>query len=317
MDRVSTVGTYQSALASIMLAEQNQANADQQVSSGKVATDLKGFGDASQRLVSTRTLQSRLQSYVDNGQILSSKLSIQDTAFTQMQSAAGSVVTSIQNAVATGDGSNLMSSLQNALTSAASSLNLQYQGQYVFAGSQVSTAPLAITDINQLATAGTPVALTSVFKNDQFPPKSRLDDNTVVTTGFVADAVASPFVQVLQQVAAYNQGANGPFTKPLTSAQTTFLQGVIQSAQNAQQGVTNLTVQNGGVQNQVTAVQSAIAAQQTALTNIVSNITDVDIAQAATNLQLAQASLQAAAQVFAKLSGSSLVNLLPSTSTTA
>jgi flagellar hook-associated protein 3 FlgL len=76
-------------------------------------------------------------------------------------------------------------------------------------------------------------------------------------------------------------------------------------------------VQNGGVQNQVTNVQKAISAQQTALTNIVSNITDVDVAQAATNLQLAQASLQAAAQVFSRLSGSALVNLLPSTSTTA
>jgi flagellar hook-associated protein 3 FlgL len=317
MDRVSTVGTYQSALASIMLAEQNQATADQQVSSGKVATDLGGFGDSSERLVATRTLQSRLQSYSDNSQILSAKLGIQDTALTQMESAAGDAVKAIHSAIASGDASNLMASLQNSLTSAASSINLQYQGQYVFAGSQVSTAPLAITNINALATAGTPVALNTVFKNDQFPPKSRLDDNTVATTGFVADAVASPYIQVLQQVAAYNQGPNGPFGKPLTAAQTTFLQGVVQTAQAAQQTVTNVTVQNGGVQNQVTNVQKAISAQQTALTNIVSNITDVDVAQAATNLQLAQASLQAAAQVFSRLSGSALVNLLPSTSTTA
>jgi flagellar hook-associated protein 3 FlgL len=317
MDRVSTVGTYQSALASIMLAEQNQASANQQVSSGKVADSLGGFGDSSERLVATRTLQSRLQSYADNGQILSSKLSIQETALTQMESAAGAAVKAIQASVASADGSNLMTSLQNSLTSAASTLNLQYQGQYIFAGSQVSTAPLAITNINQLAVAGAPVPLSAVFKNDQFPPKSRLDDNTVTTTGFVADGVASPYVQVLQQVAAYNQGPNGPFGSPLTAAQTTFLQGVIQTAQAAQQTVTNVTVQNGGVQNQVTNVQSAITAQQTALTNIVSNITDVDVAQAATNLQLAQATLQAAAQVFSRLSGSALVNLLPSTSTTA
>ena len=44
MDRVSTVGTYQSALASIMMAEQKQATADQQVSSGKVRSEERRGG---------------------------------------------------------------------------------------------------------------------------------------------------------------------------------------------------------------------------------------------------------------------------------
>ena len=77
--------------------------------------------------------------------------------------------------------------------------------------------------------------------------------------------------------------------------------------------LTNVTAQNGLAQNEVTATQSALTSRQTMLTNLIGNIDQTDVAQATTNLQQAQLSIQAAGQVFQALNASSLLNTLTAT----
>ena len=96
----------------------------------------------------------------------------------------------------------------------------------------------------------------------------------------------------------------------MTTAQSTFLTGVLSTFDSAYAGVNNQVAQNGLVQDQVATSQTALKASQTALTSTANDLTEVDQAKAATTLTLAQTALQASAQVFSSLQNVSLLNYL-------
>lgn len=309
MQPISTASLYQSALLNIVNAQQNESTAVAQAGSGKAASDLAGYGANSEKLTATLSLQSRTDAYITNGSVLSSRLDIQGQALSQVASAAQDAQSAVSDAMATGDGTTLMTSLQSALASASQALNTQFDGRYVFAGGETSTAPVSVSTLDGLSGAPT---VASVFRNDQSPTQSRLNDNTVATTGFLADGVGSKLMSALKEVAAYSAGPNGPLTGTLNATQTAFLQGVLADFSAATSTASAVVDQNGALQNQVSNSQSALQDQQTALKGVLSGITDVDMGEVATKLNLAQTALQASAQVFASLQNDSLLNVLSS-----
>jgi flagellar hook-associated protein 3 FlgL len=310
MDHISTAGMYQSALLNLFQAENRQSDAAAQISSGKVASDLEGFGGTAEKLTATKSLYARTQNYLDNATVLSGKLDMQDQALTQLGSASQGARDAIANALATGNAAPLMTSLQNQMSAATGALNLDYQGSYLFAGGQTGTPPFAASNLSDLTAAP---SVSSLFKNDQLTPTNRLDDNTVASTGFLASNIGQPLMQALQAVEAYSQGPNGPLNGQLTSAQSSFLQGVLSQFDSATSGITDATSQNGVAQTQLQNTQTTLQDQQTTLQTALGNMTDADMAQAATNLQLAQVAVQASAQVFSALKGSSLLQTLSTT----
>lgn len=75
-------------------------------------------------------------------------------------------------------------------------------------------------------------------------------------------------------------------------------------------GLTNAAAQNGLIQNRADGSQKTQVARQTMLTGMIGDVTDVNMADAVTKLQQAQLQVQASAQVFSMLQGSSLLNFL-------
>jgi len=309
MDRISSSTPYQSVLMTLMNQETAENTASQQVTTGKIADDLSGFGAQADTLTATQSLQSRVTAYLANGTALGDQLSAQNDALTSVATATQGAATAVSEALATGSASTLMTTLQAQFSTATDALNTQYNGSYLFSGGLSSTQPVTATSLSDL-TAG----VAQAFQNGSTPTVSRLDDDTTVTTGVLASTVGTPLFTALQSIENYNNGANGPLTGSLTSAQSTFLQGVLQTLNSAYSSVNTVVAQNGAVQDQVKASQTALTSQQTALTNTISDLTDADAAKATTNLQLAQTALQASAQVFSTLKASTLLDFLTSTS---
>ena len=307
MDRISSASNYQSVLLNIMNAQSAQSTAQQQVTTGKIADDLSGYASQADALTASRSLQARLTTYVANGSALSDKLTAQDQALTTVSTATEAAKNAVSEALANGDASALMTTLQSQLSEATSALNTQYNGQYLFSGAETATAPVAASSLSDLTGPGGAAA---VFKNNDAKTVSRLDDNTTTTTGVLASDVGTPLFTALQSIQAYSAGPNGPLTGTLTAAQTTFLQGVVSQFSTAFTAANNAVAANGVVQNQVTASQTSLKDQQTALTNTLGDLTDADGATAAANLTLAQTALQASAQVFATLNNTSLLSVL-------
>lgn len=306
MDRISSTASYQSTLLNIMNAASAQNTAEQQIDTGKIGDSLESFAGSADALTASQSLQARINTYVANGQNLSDKLTAQDQALSTVSTAAQSAQTAVQEALANGDATSLMTSLESSFSEATSALNAQYNGQYLFSGTQVNTPPVDASSISDLVTNG----VSASFKNDQNATVSRLNDTTTVTTGVLASNVGTPLFNALAQIQAYSNGPNGPLTGPLTTTQSTFLQGVLSSLGSAYTTANNAVAANGVVQDEVSASQTTLTAQQTQLTNTIGDITNADSAKAASNLQLAQTALSASAQVFATLNNSTLLSVL-------
>jgi len=307
MDRISTASAYSQALNNLMQAEMAQTTAGQQLSSSEKATDLDGYGAGAETLTAMQATQTQVTGYLNNTQTLSAKLSTQDSALNEVAGAATSAVQSITQALASGNGTTLMQQLQDAFGSAVEGLNTSYNGEYLFAGGQVNTQPVASTTLAQLPSAP---SIPGLFSNDQRVATAQLDQNTSISTGFLANQVGTPLFTALQNIAAYDQGPNGPLTGTLTQAQSTFLTQQIASLNTVQTNLNNVVAQNGLAQNEVTAAQTELTSRQTMMQGLIGNVTDANLAQASTNLQQAQLSIQAAGQVFQALNNSSLLSSL-------
>jgi flagellar hook-associated protein 3 FlgL len=309
MDAVSTAGIFQSVLYNIQTEQQQLSLASTQAGSEVIGDNLQAYGSSSEQLVATNSLQSQVTSYITNNNVLSTKLGIQSSALQQVQSAAQSAVTAIGDAIGNNDPTGLSTTLQSALSTAAAALNTTYNGQYIFAGDATNTQPFTASTLSDLSAAGD---ISNVFANGTTAPVSRLNSNTVTTTGFLASDVGQPLAKALQDF--QNYVSSTPLSTPLTADQSTELQSLETEFNSALSSANDVVAQNGVIQSQVTDNITDLTDQQTALQGVATNITSVNIGQVDTNLQLAQNALQASADVFQTLQTSSLLNLLSSTS---
>jgi flagellar hook-associated protein 3 FlgL len=307
MDRVSTSGLYNSVVANMMAQQSNQSQLTTQLSTGETATDLSGYGASAETLTSLQSVQATTASFLTQSNQLTSKLSVQDSALGQLGAASQAATTAVDQAMANGDGTTLMESLQSAFSDAATALNTTYNGEYLFAGGQVNTAPVSQTS---LAALTPPATVAGVFTNDDHINTTQINTNTSIPTGQLASQLGMPLFNALQAIQTYQQ-TNGSFSGPLTPAQTSFLQTQLTALTAATTGVTAATAQNGVVQAQVASNVTSLQDQQTTMQNLVGNITNVNMAQVATNLATAQQAIQASAQLIYTLKSSSLVNILP------
>ncbi|HEV2531395.1 flagellin [Phenylobacterium sp.] len=305
--RVSTIGNYSTVLANLMSAQQAQLDASERVSTHKNATDLKGFAANDELLTAMQSVSTRLDNFQTQNNLVADKLTTQDTALGQVASATQTARQAIADALASGDGTTLMSELQGAMDQAVGAMNTKYNGSYIFAGGAINTQPVTATTLASL-TAGPPIS--TMFQNDQFKAQAQVDDSTTVTTGVLASDVGTPVLTALQGVEAFDQGGSGPFNGTLTAAQKTFLEAQLTAFDAAHTGVITITAQNGMAQQRVESVKTDLTSRQNTIGAMMSNITDADMGKAAADLTLAQTSFAAAAQVFQTLKNSSLLNLL-------
>ena len=306
MDRVTTSTAYNSVIANLMAAENRQNQANIQVSSGKVASDLKGFGANAEALTAAQTLKTRVDGYVQTATNVSSQLSAQDSALTEVSTAGQSARQAIAQAIASGNASGLVASMQSAFSQSVDGLNAQYNGAYLFSGGKVTTAPVAAHTLQDLTSppAG------GVFQNDQLAASTKLNETTSVQTGMLASNIGGPLYDAFKQFEALDQGASGPLNGPLTQAQQDALTGLLKTFDTANAAVTEKVAQNGLVQNQVDTIQAGQQKRQTDLATTIGDMANVDMGQASSQLSQAQTALQASARVFVSLQSTSLLNFL-------
>jgi flagellar hook-associated protein 3 FlgL len=309
MMRVSTAGNYAIVLANLANAQSQQIVAGNQVSSQKVATDLKGYAGKAETLTAMQAAKAKVDGLVDQNAVLANRFSDQDTALNEVSDAAGTASTAISDALASGNVDTLMQTLGGAFSDAVAGLNSKSQGTYLFSGGQINTAPVDAQSMPDL-TAASP--LSSIFKNDQLVTTNQVDETSTVSGGMLAGKIGAGLMQAFKDVQAY-QEANGPFTGQMTDAQRTFLEGELSKFTDEHTNLINDTARNGAVQKQVTDAGTALTARQSGLESMIGGITAVNMADAVSRLQTAQVAVQASAQVFTALQSSSLLNYLPTT----
>ena len=306
-NRVGSMNSMQNASFELLRAQARQVKAQTEVATGKRATDLQGFGKTADVLTAARTVHQRVNTFLDNAKSLSARLETQNLAMEQLSHSADGARQAVGSAVAAGRAPTLMKELDSWLASAAQAMNMKHDGRYLFSGSKAEEIPVVVDNLSDLA-AG---PVTAAFDNDQAPQKSRLDESTVATSGFLADDMGSELFTVLRDIQLYHANpATGPLDGALTPAQEDFLKTQMGRLRDAHEGAIEVTAENGLLQNRVATAMDAQETRATTLEGFLGELTDVDMAEAFTRLEQAQSALQASAYALSTLQKMSLLDLL-------
>ncbi|HJV41481.1 flagellin [Caulobacter sp.] len=306
MTRVSTVQNYNVMTSNLMRAQIRQSDVGAQVSSQKVATDLKGYAKNAEMLTAMRGTQTKIAGLMDQNKLVNNRLAMQDSGIGRVADSTKSAREAVANALAAGKATTLMQQLQAAFGDVVQGMNTKANGLYVFSGAQTDVATTSATSMADLTLAP---STASLFHNDQYITTNRVDEQTSAKTGVLGDALGTGVFDAFKQIQAYVD-ANGPFTGNLTDTQVTFLKGLLPTFDAAYSGVVDIQGKNGVTQKRFEAAQTDLQNQADTLTGMVGGIVDADMAEAVTRLESAKLAVQASAQVFSSLQQSSLLNVL-------
>jgi len=311
IDRVSTAGQSQFLLSQIQNAAQQLDKTQAQVASGKVSTDYSGLGDKVSVLEAARTAANKADAYQTNTTQAVNQADLQDSQLSSLSDLANQLRQAITTSVANNDGTTLMSTAQGIFDQASQILNTKdANGNYLYGGDKDNTPPLNATSLSQL---GSMPSVASAFSNGTMKKSVMVGDGQSVQVGVLASDIGSGLMQTLKDIAGFDAGPSGNFaaTTNLTQAQNSFLTGEIQTSADAATGVNNAAASNGFVYNQLKDASDQQSALSTLYKGFVSNIENVDMPTAISQLNQNQVALQAALQVTAQLNQVSLLNYLP------
>lgn len=308
IDRVATSMQSQVLMAQVAHTSANLSDNQTQIASGKVANDYTGFGGKTAALEIARSAAARAEAYKAATQTALTQADLQNTQLTALSDLAGQLRQAVTTAAAGNDGSNLMASIQSVFDQAVAVLNSKdTNGNYLFGGDKNVTAPVTVSSLADLMALPDAV---SAFSNGSIAGSVNVADGETVKVGVLASDAGTKLLQSIKDIADFNSGASGPLGSTLTDTQLNFLSGAIGTAAAASQAVNNVAALNGNAYNRL---KEAIARQDTLSTlykGFTSDIEDVDMPKAITNLNQNRMALQAALQVSAQLNQVSLLNFL-------
>jgi len=320
MTRVATFGNYNSALMDLMASQSRAQTAQQRVSTEKIATDLAGYGRTSEALTALKSTASRIDGFISVGEQAAARLAAQDLAMGQIYDGGDAARQAIANAMAAGRVDGLMNDLAVQYQSVQSGLNTSFQGLYLFAGGQTDSKPATATDMAALAAAPSTAA---VFANDTLTQKSRIDENTTLETGFLANELGAGLTEIFRNMQLYQNGqpvtiegvtytppAAGSITGQVNEDLQAFLNAQLGQLDKANKAIVNETARNGLMQNHVDAALDTHENRRFTLDELVKDKSAVDPAEAITELEMAQIAIKASAQVLNSLRQTSLLDLL-------
>lgn len=294
MTRVASYSHNQSLLQGMLRNQADVFKTQQQVNTGKKAQDYKGIAPQASTVVTARAAMSRTDAYKETANEVGQTLALIDLKTGAMLESSESLKQSILEALAMGDGQGFAEILDSNFQMIASALSTKIGNSYLFGGGQANEKPFSVTTLDELA------ALPSVadaFTNDQTKASVRLTDTFTMEYGVLADQVAAPIMDVIKALKDFHDGPLGPINGDLTPAQTTFLEGQLANLDSAIQGMRTVQTANGLRQSQMKDVTEQLKQQADYFEIFVSDIEDVNMAEAITRFNADQAALQVSYQV--------------------
>ncbi|MGA3136259.1 MAG: flagellar hook-associated protein 3 [Terracidiphilus sp.] len=288
--------------------DQSQANEQQltaELSSGVSITSLSQNPVASGENVLLLNQIQQDDTFTQSSSLVTGQLQVADSTLGSVVSQltqAISLATSANNGTMnSSDVQSIGNQISGILNEVQSLANTNYQGQYIFAGSQTSTTPFTTS------TATSPAVTTYQGDEDvnylRTPNGQKIQLNVPGDQIFSASGSNSVFDALNNLVADYSSGkVNTAQAVTDTEALGTALNYVSQQRVTVDNSITQLT-----------AASDAVTSDQTQLTSAQTNLMQADVAQVATQLSLSETQRTALEDVIAQLdsTSNSLFSKLP------
>lgn len=307
MTRVSTVGQNQLLLVDLLRTQERLVDTQKQITSGRKASDYKTMAPDVSTLMGTKNILARTEQYINSNNELGRTLEVQNAAMQGLVDISSELRELVIGAIDTTSGLALRTRIDDLFTTAVSLLNTQEGGRYIFGGTRTDTAPIQTTTPTGLEGLGAGNELLA-FANNSLKSQSKVDDNLTLTHGVLATDIAEDLFEIMQDLMIY-ETANG-FSNPLTDAQQTFLIGKIPDLNTAFETLNASQAKNGSIQTTLEGVQQRHEEDRTFLMGFVSDIEDVDLAEAITRLNQQQLALEASFEVFSTLNRITLLDFI-------
>lgn len=310
VDRVASNAQAQILLQQIMQASSRMNTAQQQVASGKVSSDYAGIGGKTSALEAARASAARADAYQSATKAALAQVDLQDTQLSQLSAVAEQLHQAMLTAAGNNDATGMMDAVNSVFDQASAILNSKdANGNYLFGGDKDDQPPFNVTSLSQLANLAD---VSQAFSNGTQKKSVMIGDGQSVQIGVLASDVGTKLMQTLKDIASFDAGPTGGFDSSLSGAQAAFLSSELPSAKDASASLNLANASNGITYNRLSDASDQQQALNTLYKGFVSNIEDVDMGTAITQLNESQTALQAALQVTAQLGQISLLNYLPS-----
>lgn len=300
-NRVASIPMQRSLFESIAVSQRKLGEVQQQMATGKKANDFASLGIETMRNLSARTLLARQEAHAAVGNRIGTTLAIMDSQMDGMVESLGKLRDGLLSATGTQRADGLQEVMEEAFQRFRTGLNADEGGQYLFAGSQTSTAPFAPASL--AACAGMPTA--NAFRNDAVAAEARVADGLDVTYGATASEMGSKLFEAFRTLAAAGTVGLTP-----TPAQLSAMNEAIGQLNEGLGTLRAVHSENGRRQAQIEGLATRAAERTLILERMVSKNEDADLAEVASQLVQRQTTLEASYTLFSKLSKLSLVDYM-------
>lgn len=283
---ISTYGLYSSLALNSNEAQTALSTAAEQESTGLVSQTYAGLGGAAtSRLLNLQSAVADAGTYSANADTAGTRTQAMYTAVGSMISALTSLKTTISTALSATDNSTLSSSAESILTDLAADMNTQVGSTYVFSGDKTDTMPVDLTSYPSSTPVSSTTTDTSYYQGDDSVFSTMVSANESINYGVTADN--SSFEQALRAAVMVTEAVtNG-------TADTTTLQSAYTLASTALDNLSDLQQEISDTSSRLTNVQSNEATFVTQMNSMISDVENVDTAQASASVSEYQTQLEA------------------------
>lgn len=305
MTRVANFAQFQLSQANIQRTQTAVALNQIQLATGQKAQAYSEIPTSTTELISLERSLERSNQFVDNIDQALTRLNTYDSTFGVLVDRAIDLKSIISQGL-TGnniDDLPLTEFARSYSTEVESLLNSQLGGRYIFSGSKTDAPAVDINDPSYTPQVGLPGAFTADFdyyQGDDFEVALRPNENFELAYGVTA---GEPAFEDLLRAFAYLDYAGQNRDK-------TVLAEALNLVDSAIDGLSDLRGQVGAQTQILENSRNAHADFNVFASNIVSNIEEVDIAQATTELAFNQVQLQGAFLSLSRINELSLLQFI-------
>ena len=294
-------------LSSLHANQQKVAKAQTQITTGKEADAYSYFARDTSTLLGAKTLQSQNEGYINASHHIKRNLDANDVQLNAITASGEKVRDDILSALAQGKTYALMEILEESYGAITSSLNTNIGGVYIFGGARTDRPPVNGTTIADLQAAP---AVNDLFDNDQNKARAKTNVNVEFEYGLLADDIGAELFSVYKAIADFNSGPSGPLVDELDATQRAFLEGELANLDQAIDTVRTMTARNGTRQANLDNIIEEHDIQENFLAGFISDLEDVDMAEAIARLNKDQVALQASYRISSELYDLSLLDFI-------
>lgn len=308
MERVATMMQNQAMLAELLRSQRTLLDAQREVATGK---SINAFSDSPSdlgALLAARGADARSADFEAAAKAAQQRLDFQDTQMDALAAVVADLRQATIDAVGNDTGATLKQQMEAAFSQIVGVLNTQVDGKYIYGGTRQDVPPVTVNSLDALLALPD---VASAFQNNTVKQTAQIGENETVAFSELASELGGPVFSVLRDFAAFAAGPDGAFGEKLTTAQSDFLTGLSQQFQTAATGVNDRLAANGIAYNQAKTAAVQQGDVRATLASMISDIEDVDMAEAISKLTNAQTAMQASAKTYSIVQGLSLLDFLP------